>query len=356
MSRSAKASGPSIRNLAISLVLSAAVLAYVAYRTWEPNAFESVRNSFSYLFAGLALVTVVLRFLLGGLRLRQASHGRFSLRDGIRGQLAWDFFSNVTPSVVGGGPFAALYMSRQTKASPGESTAIFLFLMFLDQIFFALTVPLILGAALFMPVFPTSFGTVGTSAFAAYFIGMMVWVVLFGYTTVFKPELLERILKRVFRFRFLSRFQDRVVEEAAAMRERAKVLRAESAAFFGKAFLLTCASWLVKHFLVIFVLLAVTRPVDPILVTLRSMAMTIGALVMPTPGGSGGMEALYAFFIGPLIPKATIAPTMLMWRVLGYYIYIALGAVLTLSFVRTVEPESTPSLNEPATTLPEQKS
>lgn len=329
-----KPQGISVRNLGISVGLSAAVITFVVYKTWEPGAFASVRDSFSFFYAGLAVLTVFLRFLLGGLRLAQASHNHFTLRDGVKGQLAWDFFSNVTPSVVGGGPLAALYMSREAKVSAGESTAIFLFLMFLDQIFFAITVPVILLSALFLPVFPDVVGPVGTAAFTVYFLAMMTWVGLFGYATVFRPELLERILTRIFRFPFLRRFQSKVTSELAAMRERSHALRSESVGFFGKAFLLTCLSWMVKHFLVVFVILAVFRPVDPIIATLRSMAMTIGALVMPTPGGSGGMEALYALFIGPLIPKAALAPTMLMWRVFGYYIYIALGAVLTLSYVR----------------------
>ncbi|NNE34056.1 MAG: flippase-like domain-containing protein [Rhodothermales bacterium] len=348
MTTRTKGSSLSIRNLGISLGLSGGVLAFVAYKTWEPGAFSSIGDSFSYLFAGLALLMVALRFLLGGMRLAQASHGHFDLRQGVKGQLAWDFFSSVTPSVIGGGPLAALFMSREAKISAGESTAIYLFLMFLDQIFFALTVPIILGAALLLPVFPETVGTVGTAAFAVYFLAMMTWLGIFGYSTVFRPELLERFLNRIFRLPFLKRFQSKVRNELASMRERSTVIRGETAKFFARAFLLTCCSWLVKHLLVVFVILTVVRPVDPVVTTLRSMAMTIGALIMPTPGGSGGVEALYALFFGPLMPKAMLAPTMLMWRLLGYYIYIALGAVLTLSYVKTTQNRDPgPNTGEP---------
>jgi hypothetical protein len=70
------------------------------------------------------------------------------------------------------------------------------------------------------------------------------------------------------------------------------------------------------------------------------MAMTLSSLVLPTPGGSGGLEGLYALFIGPLIPEALVAPTLFAWRFLGYYIFIALGAYLFLHQVRNLGPGS----------------
>ena len=35
----------------------------------------------------------------------------------------------------------------------------------------------------------------------------------------------------------------------------------------------------------------------------------------------------------PLIPDALVAPTLLTWRLMGYYIFIALGAYLTVHHV-----------------------
>ncbi|HMB93330.1 MAG TPA: hypothetical protein VKP65_20935, partial [Rhodothermales bacterium] len=39
----------------------------------------------------------------------------------------------------------------------------------------------------------------------------------------------------------------------------------------------------------------------------------------------------YALLLGPpLIPQALVAPTLLTWRLLGYYIFIVLGAFLSM--------------------------
>ena len=50
---------------------------------------------------------------------------------------------------------------------------------------------------------------------------------------------------------------------------------------------------------------------------------------MPTPGGAGGVEAAYAVFMTPLIGQDYVIPTLFLWRFIGFYIFIILGAFLT---------------------------
>jgi uncharacterized membrane protein YbhN (UPF0104 family) len=64
---------------------------------------------------------------------------------------------------------------------------------------------------------------------------------------------------------------------------------------------------------------------------------------MPTPGGSGGIEGLYALFVGPLIPASLVAPTLLTWRLLGYYLFIAFGAYLFMHQLQNSAPSETTS-------------
>ncbi|MCY3613489.1 MAG: hypothetical protein OXH03_00160 [Bacteroidetes bacterium] len=55
-----------------------------------------------------------------------------------------------------------------------------------------------------------------------------------------------------------------------------------------------------------------------------------GVLVAATPGAAGGAESLFALLFGPLLPQALVFSTALIWRVLGYYEFLAAGAYLTL--------------------------
>lgn len=325
----------SARNIGLSALLSTIVLVIVAWATHEPGVYAQVRESFNPVML-LAVVGIVLvRVLLGGWRISYASHGHISLSGGVRGQLAWDFFSVVTPSMIGGGPIAAFFLARDQRISTGESTAIFLFLMVLDQLFFALTVPLVIIGTLFMPVLPESLGSVGTASVFVYLVFILFWVGSLGYAAILKPELLQRVANRLVRFRWLRRFEGRVERESRLLAERARVIRGQPFGYFFNSVLLTLAVWISKHLLVIFAILCFQPTVDAVLLLLKSAALMLGALVMPTPGGSGGVETMYAILVSPSVARSTLVPSLFVWRTLGYYVFLAAGAFLTMSHQHT---------------------
>lgn len=323
-----------VRNILLSLVLSFITFALVLYFTYEPGALRSVAQSLHPFYLLLAVLTVAGRIAVGGFRLRYISHRTIHFRTAVRGQLAWEFFSAVTPSVIGGGPLAAVYISKNQKIPVGVATACLLYAMFLDQLFFALSVPLILLSTYYFDAFPQSIGTVGAASFAAYFVGLMLWVIIFGYMTLMRPDLLARVTQRLFRFRWLRKFRKKVDVELNELQHRARIIRNQRWTFFVNGFLLTLVTWAARFLLLIFILVSVYPQVDILMVVIRNAMMTLGALVLPTPGGSGGVEGLYALFIGSLIPKAAVAPTLIAWRILAYYVFIFLGAYVTLNQVQ----------------------
>ncbi|MDX1545665.1 MAG: lysylphosphatidylglycerol synthase transmembrane domain-containing protein [Rhodothermales bacterium] len=317
------------------LLLSLGVLAVIGYLTYEPDAFRQALQTLNPWWLAAAAGTVVLRVGFGAWRLHYVSHGRLDLAGGLRGQLAWDFFSNVTPSTIGGGPIAAAFLARDRRLPTGEAASIMLFAMLLDQLWFALSIPMLLVGGLYFEIIPRSLGAVGVWTFTAYFVFLMAWVLVFGYFTLFRPHLLERIVNGVFRLRLLRRSRARVAGVMQQLRHRARILRAQRADFYVQGFLLTLAAWVCRYLLVVFIIWSVYPELDAVLAFLRTMALTLGSLIMPTPGGAGGLEGLYALFLGPpLVPEALVAPTLLAWRVLGYYVFIALGAFLTMHEVQ----------------------
>ena len=316
------------------LLLSLSALGAVAAFTSEPEAFWTfARSANSWLLAGACGVTA-LRVFFGGARFRFISGGRLGLAEGVRGQIAWDFLSNLTPTAIGGGPVAIVYLARDQGISVGEASAFMLFSMVLDQLWFALSIPLLLGASSFFNVFPDVAYGFGHWTFFAAFAGMLVWAVVFSYAILFRPQLLKRLAGRIFSLRPLRRFRHRVVREATRFSKRAHRMREQPAAFYAKSFLLTIGMWMGRYLLAMVVVWSVYPALDVVLATLRSAALHMGSLLMPTPGGAGGIEGLYALFFGPLMPKALMAPTLLAWRFLGYYVFVALGAYLSFHQTR----------------------
>ena len=323
----------SFTSIAWSLLLSLVVLAVIAVVTFEPDTLEQMLRVNPWLLLTAAL-TVGLRVFFGTWRLHYVSHKRLDWLGALRAQLAWDFFSNVTPSTIGGGPIAPAYIARDSDIPLGEATSVMLFAMLLDQIWFTLAIPIILVLGFYIEIIPSSLGTLGTVTFTLYFLGFTIWVLLFGYATLVRPHLLERFVDRLFRIKGLRRFHGRVLGMMGQLQNRARTLRTQRPDFYLKGFLLTVAVWLSRYLLVVIILWSVYPMVDKLLVLLRTIALMLGALVMPTPGGAGGIEGLYALLVGPLIPEALVAPTLLTWRLMGYYIFIALGAYLSIHQVQ----------------------
>lgn len=324
----------SVRNVLGPVLLSLLVLAAIGYFTFDASAFRLMREHLHPGFLGLAILTTFARVLLGGWRLSYIAQGRLNLMSGTRAQLAWEFFSNVTPSTIGGGPVATLYMARDQNLPVGETTAFFLFAMLMDQLWFVVSIPVIIVATFNMELIPAAVGDIGLWTFMAFFAGMLTWSCLFAYATLFRPDLLERLADRLFRFKYLERFHERVMAEMRTLTRRARTLRGQPARFYVKGFLITAGMWLMRYLLVLFVVWSVVANFDKLLLLFRTATMILCSLIMPTPGGSGGLEGLYAFFIGPLMPDALVAPTLLTWRTLGYYIFIALGAYLFIHQVQ----------------------
>lgn len=327
---------PSIQvwNVAVSLGLTAAVLAGICYFTFDLDTFRRMARETHVGFLAAAVAVTLARVALGGWRLSFVSQGRLGWMAGTRGQLAWEFFSSVTPSAVGGGPVASFYVARDCDITVGEATALMMFSVLLDQLWFLVAIPAVLAVSVVVDVVPAAVGTVGLWTSMAAFVGVLVWAGLFAYAMLFRPQLLEQLAENVLGWTYLRRFRGRVLPEVRSFTQQARHLGEQAVSFYVKGFALTALTWLGRYVLVYVIIRSVYASIDPVLAVVRTAAMTLLGLVLPTPGGSGGLEGLYALFLGPLMPDALVAPTLLTWRVLGYYLFIALGAYLFTHQIR----------------------
>jgi len=333
--------------LLLPIGLSLGALGLVLWWTWEPGAFDAVRGTFRPSIFALAVVALATYIVTGGLRFRHISHGALRARDGIRGQLTWDFMSAVTPSAVGGGPFAAFFIAKENGLALGQVTSILLFSMLMDQLWYATAIVTMYIAAVWLPVFPTSLGAVGVGTVATYLGGLLLYIALFAYATLVKPELIERLANWVFRIKGLRRFQGTVEREARKLREQARILRGQPLSFYLKGAAYTLVYWAARYGVLLLVALSFTRDLRPVLMVFRTAGLWLAGLIMPTPGGSGGIEGLFVLFVAPLLPEGYGGPVLLAWRLLAYYLVLVIGLFVAGRAVKALLMGDTPPVDPP---------
>ncbi len=317
----------SMRSLILPIGLSTVVLGIVLWATYEPDTFR-LMGQMNVGVMALALGAVGLRILFSGLRLTYLAHGNLSTAGGIRGGLAWDFMSAVTPSAAGGAPLAAYFIARDNRMPVGSATAIMLFSMLADQIWFAVAIPAVLLLAPFQDVIPDTLGAIGAGTLVMFMVLVMLFSFFFAYAMLVRPSLFEWLGTRLVRIRLLRRFEGRVKRELVSMRERSRVLRRQPARFYAAIMGFTTVIWLMRYATLVLVIMAVVPGFDAVNGFLRTMAMMLTGLIIPTPGGSGGLEGLYVVFLAPMMPSALVGPTLITWRLLSYHLFIALGVAV----------------------------
>lgn len=303
----------------------------VIYLTYTPGVLEHLKpKRLPGLFIALAVSGARLAF--SAAKIRYLSEKTLGWMASFRVMLSWDFTSSVTPSTIGGAPMATYALTKEGYKL-GQSTAIILYSVLLDQLWFALAVPILLFAGLYYEVIPSNIGMVGEASMLLLYAGLLTYAGLMAYGVLRNPNAIKKVVCTVFKLPLLRRWRDKVVEEAEHLVQYSDELREKPASFLLKAFFLSTMSWLARVALPTIVVLSLL-PANEILSVLRSLAMNLAFLIMPTPGGSGGVEGLFALFQGPLIDrKAFIGLAVFLWRIISYYISIGLGMMATTWYI-----------------------
>lgn len=300
----------------------------------------------------IAIGVMMLKVWFFAAKIRILADKTISWMASVRITLTWDFASAVTPSTIGGAPVATYAMIRE-GIPLGKSSAIVLYSVMLDQFWYALAVPILLISGIFYAVLPEEIGLVGNATMFAIYTGLLLYGGTLAYGLLVNPAAMKRVIKGVFRLPLLRKWYDKVSEEADNLESYSHELRRKPAGFVVKAFIFSTLSWLCRVALPVIVVLSLL-PAHEILLVLRSLAMNLAFLIIPTPGGSGGVEGLFAIFLGPLIDRtAFIGLAVFVWRVITYYFSIGVGIVAMMWYVNHTVSEKLEEINQKQEEEPE---
>jgi glycosyltransferase 2 family protein len=311
------------KYLVFSIMLSLTSMGLLIWWTYSPGLFDRLYwNRTPGLF--IAIFVVGLRIWFLSAKIRYLSEQRLSWIASLRVVLSWEFTSSVTPSTIGGGPMATYTMTRE-NLSLGQSSAIVIYGIMLDQLLLVFIIPMLMIIGFFLPVVPENAGWVGHGAMAIIYILLLAYSLFLTYGVFRNPYVLKRAVNFVFSLPFLRKYRYKVAREAEELEAYSHELRKKPKSFVLKAFILSTLAWLAKALLPAIVVLSFV-PADVVLSFLRGMAMTLAGMFMPTPGGSGGLEGLYALFQGPLMPRIEfLGIAVFMWRLISFYLVVGAG-------------------------------
>jgi len=227
----------------------------------------------------------------------------------------------------------ATYAMTKEGLKLGSATAIVLYGVLLDQIWFATAIPILLIGGIFYEVVPPSIGLLGEASMVILYVSLLAYAGLLAYGVLINPAAIKKVVLFIFRLPFLKKYREKVAIEVENLEEYAHQLRKKPPSFLIKAFALSTMSWICRIALATIVVLSLL-PAPEILSVLRSLAMNLAFLVVPTPGGSGGIEGLFVLFQGPLISRPSfIGLAVFLWRIISYYISIVFGMMATTWYI-----------------------
>ncbi|HQV00976.1 MAG: flippase-like domain-containing protein [Bacteroidia bacterium] len=318
------------------------VAAFMIWRNFDSNAFDKITWTWtSSLWIALAFVSVLVREMAYMMRIRILTDSHLSWYRSFIVIMLWECSSALAPGIIGGGFFFAIFILSREGVNVGRSISVITFSNFLDGVFLACMVPIvywIAGAdALFSGVqLQTGLGkSLYYSFWSVYYI-MVAYKIFVAYALFVNPYLIKRMLAAVFSLPLLKRFRRGVIETGNQLIIASEDLKTKNLRYWTGALVTTFISWTARYSIVNCIIHAFhgTAPLADFVVYGKQVIMGIILFASPTPGGSGLAEFIFSDFLGQYI-QVGLAPSLaLLWRLISFYPYIIIGAVILPRWVR----------------------
>jgi uncharacterized protein (TIRG00374 family) len=332
-----------ISRVIFPVVVGLVVVAYLLYRQFDLEEFRRIEwEPMAWLWLILAVVCLVIRHLSYSARLHVLSEKAFSWKKCIELIFIWEFSSAVSPTSVGGSAVALFVLSRE-KLATAKTTAIVLYTVVLDSLFFIATLPalfVIFGPSMIRPELRYLRDLGGWSlTFVIAYVFMALYGAFFFYGLFIRPERGEWLLAGISRLRFLKRWREDLLNLGAGFVAASKELSARPLAFHFKAFFSTAVAWSMRFLLINMLIIAIVKGVEvgffeQFKLFARLQTMFVILAFSPTPGGAGFHEYVFGDFLRDYIPVGIAVVVAISWRLLTYYSYLIAGAIVIPNWVR----------------------
>ena len=326
------------RNLTLGIGLSLLAFATLIATTWRPDSYR-------------ALVVVKGRPLLAALAALAGSWGLNTLRawlvarslgHPIRGWVAFravmagSYAAALTPFAGGGGPVEALVLSQGGLPYPLALASVTASGIVAQFVLLAAALAVVFSP-IPLPGLPV-LRLVLKWLLALYAAGLAAVV-----AALLRLELLAGPIDRL--LGWLQQRAPRAARQLARWRVRSRAFLTGTSAGIRTvlqhrpAVVAALAAIYLGYYLLIFLVapiigLPMGLDLPPGVILAAQFPLFLLAATVPTPGGSGGIEAAMAAMVAPHLPLPAVGVFVTAWRVLTLYPSMAVGAVAAVSSLR----------------------
>lgn len=329
-------------NLAWKILLPVAiglgVVAWLFRREFEPGVLDTIHFD----ARSIACIALAWVFMLGrdfGLswRFRVVSDRELSWLSAIKVSYLCEFTSCVTPSAVGGSALGMIYLNRE-GIELGRATTLMMTTLFLDELFFVVSLPIIMLIVPYKELFDFGHGgfTVGLqSVFWGVYAVIFVWTTILFLGIIVRPHAIHRFLNWLFHFKLLKKWAPQVDTLGSNMETTGRDLRKRPFHWWLETFGGTALSWSSRYLVVNALFLGFAPMANQLIVFARQFIVWVCLMVSPTPGSAGISEWLFTTYYGDLIHSTGMALVIaLFWRIISYYVYLLIGACIMPGWIQ----------------------
>jgi uncharacterized protein (TIRG00374 family) len=332
-------------RILLPVLLGLGAATYLLVRNFDKQAFLSIHWTINSTFwLCIALLMMVVRDGAYMVRIRALTDLQLNWKSAFTVIMLWEFSSALAPGMIGGGFIFAIFILNREGVNMGKSITAVLLSSFQDGVFLAIMAPLVYFIAgkesLFSTidtanVSPVTFGSGFFYSFWVVYFIILAYKIFVAYALFFNPRFVKWLLLKLFSLPVLKRWKPAALETGNQLVIASNHLKNKSRKFWINSFGGTFVSWSARYTIVNCLILAFTNaPVDNFLIYARQVVMGIIILFSPTPGGSGLADFMFNDFLGEFIPKGLAASIGLMWRLVSYYPYLFIGAIILPRWVR----------------------
>ncbi len=325
------------------MLIGLSVAFYLFYTGFDKNAFLQISWTWQSTFwMCMAAFSVFIRDLAYMIRIRVLTENELSWYRSFIVIMLWEFSSALAPGIIGGGFLFAIFILNREGVNLGKSITTITFSSFLDGIFLATMAPFVYFAVgkekLFsgVNVGETPLGTsIFYSFWVVYFI-ILAYKLFIAYALFVNPHFIKKLIVGICSIGFMKRWKKYADETGNQLIIASEGLKNKNLKYWLWSLAATFASWTARYSIVNCLIHAFhsQHALTDFVVYAKQVIMGIIILLSPTPGGSGIAEVMFTDFLGEFIHKG-LAPTLgILWRLISYYPYLIVGAIILPRWIR----------------------